>query len=242
MDESRLLLSRIDDLVYKSYCGEIEGLGFLNEAEVSLAHNYLCNLHVSHCFYGGYENAFRMYLYISESSDSFHDILPLHIKTKGENNLLHKDYLGSLMGLGITRECVGDILIVSDGAVAFVRNEIAEYVIMNLNSVGRNNVNVSEYTGDCSQFSSAFSEINVVVTSMRIDNFLTSVCKCSRGKAAEYINEDKVFVNYSCVTKASKTLDVGDVISIRGFGKYKIAEEIRNTKSGRLVLSVKKYK
>lgn len=242
MDETRLLLSRLDDLIYKSYCGELEGFGFLNELEVSLAHNYLKNLRVEHCFFGGYPAATRMYLYLTDDTFGFDNIVALKVEPKSEDNFTHRDYLGSLMGLGITRECIGDILLKDSFAIVFVRREISGYILQNLNSVGRASVTVTEYMGDLSILSPEFFETEVLLTSMRIDNFITSVCKCSRQKANEFIDSDRVFINYSCADKPSKTLNTGDTVSIRGFGKFKIGEILRNTKSGRLVLSVLQYK
>ena len=242
MDETRLLLSRLDDLIYKSYCGEIEGFGFLNELEVSISHNYLNNQKVQHSFFGGYKEATRMYLYLTDNPEYFDDIIALEIRAKGDVQLTHRDYLGSLMGLGITRECVGDILISEKSAVVFMRRDISDYVLQNLTSVGRMSVSVSEYLGDSEGLAPEFLDTEVLVTSMRVDNFISSVCKCSRQKADEYIRGDLVFVNYSCAEKASKPLNTGDTVSIRGFGKFKIGEILRNTKSGRLVLSVLQYK
>lgn len=242
MDENRLLLSRLDDLIYKSYCGEIEGFGFLNELEVSIAHNYLNNQRVQHSFYGGYKDAIRMYLYLTDDIDYSDDIIALEITPKGDSQLTHRDYLGSLMGLGITRECVGDILIKESSAIAFVRKEICDYIKQNLSSVGKISVSVSEFIGDLNRLSPEYSKTEVLLSSMRIDNFVSSVCNFSRQKSAEYISSDYVFINYSCVDKTSKALNTGDTVSIRGFGKFKIGEIIRNTKSGRIVLSVLQYK
>jgi len=242
MDENRLLLSRLDDLIYKYYCSEVEGFGFLNELEVSTAHGYLKNQGIEHTFFGGYNSASRMYLYLTDDINGYDDIALIKITAKGSVNLSHRDYLGSLMGLGINHDCVGDIIIKDDFAVVFLRREISDYVIQNLSSVGKAGVKVSLYNGDTSDFNTDFEDTEVLVTSMRIDNLITSLCKCSRQKANELIANDKVFINYLCADKPSKTLSKGDTVSIRGFGKYKIGDILRNTKSGRLVLSVLQYK
>ncbi len=242
MDETRLLLSRLDDLIYKYYCGEIEGFGFLNELQVSIAHNYLKNQKVEHTFYGGYPSATRMFLYLESDLSECSDIVPLRITIKGDNKHTHRDFLGSLMGLGINRECVGDILIKDDYAIVFVKAEISEYILQNLTSVGRSKVEGEVFSGELSSLASELEETEAIVTSMRIDNFITSVSNCSRQKAAELINDDCVFVNYSCADKAAKALNTGDTVSIRGVGKFKIGEILRKTKSGRLVLSVLQYK
>lgn len=241
MDESRLLLSRLDDLICKYYCGVTEGFGFLNELEVSVAHNYLKNQGVEHTFFGGYSGSTRMLVYLSDSY-SADDITTLKVTAKGDNNLTHRDYLGSLMGLGINRDCVGDILLKGKYAVVFIKRELKNYVLQNLTTVGRATVQVAEYVGDIGSLNPEFEEIELLITSMRADNFITSVCKCSRQKAIDFIASDLVFINYSCIQKPSKVISCGDVISIRGFGKFKIGEILRNTKSGRLVVSVLQYK
>ena len=242
MDDYRLLLSRLDDLVYKYYCGEVEGFGFLNELQVSIAHNYLKNQNIEHTFFGGYPSATRMFLYLESELSVCSDIVPLKVTIKGDNKHSHRDFLGSLMGLGINRECVGDILLKDGYAVVFVKKELSEYIMQNLDSVGRSKVIVEVFGGDLTILSPELESTEVLVTSMRIDNFITSVSNCSRQKAAEYINSDYVFVNYSCIDKVSKNLNSGDTVSIRGVGKFKIGEILRKTKSGRLVLSVLQYK
>lgn len=242
MDENSLLLSRLDDLIYKFYCGDIEGFGFLNELEVSIAHGYLKNQGIEHTFYGGYNSADRMYLYLTDDISGYDDIISVKIVAKGDTVLTHRDYLGSLMGLGINRECVGDIVFKDGYAVAFLRREISDYVLQNLKTIGRASVLVSIFDGDTSMLNSELNQLEVLVTSMRIDNLITSLCKCSRQKANELVSTDRVFINYICADKPSKSISPGDTVSIRGFGKYKIGEILRNTKSGRLVLSVLQYK
>ncbi len=242
MDETRLLLSRLDDLIYKHYCGDYEGFGFLNELEVSIAHNYLNSQKVEHVFFGGYPSATRMFLYLSDDLSRYNDIVALKIIVKGDTIPTHRDFLGSLMGLGIKRECVGDILINKNCAVVFVKQEICEYVLQNLLSVGKSRVETEIFSGNFSDYICELYKTEVLVTSLRIDNFIASVCKCSRQKADEYILRGLVFINYSCIDKTSRLLNANDTVSIRGFGKFKIGEVLRNTKSGRLVLSVLQYK
>ncbi len=241
MDESRLLLSKTDDLVTKYYCGEVSSLGFLNEIEISQVHNYLSNQYLDHYFYGGYPSATRVLMYLDEDYDISADITALCITPKGESALTHRDYLGSIMGLGIERQCVGDIIVLDNQAVVFLKREISDYVMRNLTSVGRQSVVVDLYTGDLSKLRTELTEREVLVTSLRIDNFVASVCNCSRQKALEFINCDKVFINYSVVVKPSKSIICGDTVSIRGYGKFIIGEVLRTTKGSRLVLSVMQY-
>lgn len=242
MDETRLLLSRLDDLIYKSYIDETVSMGFLNEVEVSATHNYLKNSGIEHCFFGGYPSAVRVLLYIPNLVEDKSGIVSLKIIPKSKKRFTHRDYLGSLMGLGIKRECVGDILVGNDFTLAFVKSEISGYILNNLTSVGNASVEVSVYSGHLNSLVPEAVSIEVLLTSMRIDNFVAAVCNCSRQSANEYISSDSVFVNYSCNIKPSKAISQGDTISIRGFGKFKIGEIVRYTKSKRPILSVLQYK
>ena len=241
MDESRLLLSKAEDLVTKYYSGENSSLGFLNELEVSQLHNYLSNQYIDHFFFGGYPSATRMMLYLDPDYDISADVSALSITAKGDTSLTHRDYLGSMMGLGIERQCIGDIIVRANDAVVFVKKEICDYILTNLSTVGRQNVTVRLFEGDLSELRTNSVLKEVLVTSLRIDNFVASICNFSRQKALEYINSDKVFINYSVALKLSKPIICGDTVSIRGYGKYKIGEVLRTTKGSRLVLSVMQY-
>ena len=73
---------------------------------------------------------------------------------------------------------------------------------------------------------------------MRIDNFVSEIAHTSRNKAEEILLEERVLINYETITKASKQVNLGDLIVVRGFGKYKVLEILRTTKSGKLVIKL----
>lgn len=247
MDEIRLLYSRLDDIIEESEYSECSYLGFLNEIECSKSNDYLKNKHIPFNFYGGYATASRVFLAVSGDGCTCFDIsvFPLsciYIKASGNPNLTHRDYLGSLMGLGIKRECVGDIIRVDDfSAVVFIRDEIKDYIINQLDKVGRYSVTVTDYQGSTDKLVINTEELSVIVTSMRIDNVVSSCANISRALSTELIEQDKVFINYSAPSKVSQNVNFDDTISIRGYGKYKIIEQIKTTKKDRLVLKVLHY-
>ena len=76
---------------------------------------------------------------------------------------------------------------------------------------------------------------------MRIDNIVAELAGCSRTNADEYINSEKVFVNYETALKGSKTIFEGDIVTIRGKGKFRIDGLVRNTRNNRFVIKVNKY-
>ncbi len=214
--------------------------------EAATVNSYLKNRGYGYSFYGGFDSAKRVYLsvYCGESPEFLGSMYPftaVKVNARGDAKLSHKDYLGALMGLGIKRECVGDIVTSDNHAVIFLRDEIVDFVKSELTQVGREGVKVSEFTDSTESLCESYENLNVIVTSMRIDNVVSSCINSSRGKAVELISSDKVFLNYSVPSKVSATVNFGDTLSIRGFGKYKIVSQLATTKRDRIVISVLHY-
>ena len=242
MDETKLLLSRLEDMIYSSEYNACSYIGFLNERECSLSVSYLSNRRIPFTVYGGYKNATRVYIGIGDEDMCSFPVSVLQIKSKGSKILTHRDYLGSLMGLGIKRECIGDIVTLKDNcAVVFVRDDIADYIIRELDKVGRETVTVCEYTGDTNNLSVKTEELSLIVTSMRADNFVSACINSSRSEAVNLITADMVFVNYIQVNKPSQNISEGDVVSIRGYGKYIVGDMQGRTKRDRMVIKVLHY-
>lgn len=243
MNDTQLLLSRLEDCIESYYSGESASIGFLNESEIAICVGYLKNRYIDFILYGGYDNASRAYVCLGDDTDSLSiSIQPLLITTSSSRDLTHRDYLGSLMGLGLKRECIGDILILSEGkAVAFVRKDISEYIKTELTSVGHESVKVSDYTGDDSDFIKQTEELTFNVSSVRIDNVISAICRCSRSDASQLILSDKVFINHLNVRKTSQSVNADDVISVRGFGKYIFSGICGTTRKGNLIISVLHY-
>ncbi len=242
MDETKLLLSRLEDLVYKCSYEGLAYMGFLNERECAAAVGFLNRTGAEFSLYGGYKNASRVYVCVTQGVEPSFPIKAIRVSSKGNRELTHRDYLGSLMGLGIKRECIGDIITLNTKeAVVFVRDEIAEHILRDLDKVGRDSVSVCEYAGDTDKLNSATEELKLIVTSLRIDNFVSACINSSRNEATRLISSDMVFVNYLQVKKPSQMLNEGDVVSIRGYGKYIVGYEIGKTRRDRLVINVLHY-
>lgn len=87
----------------------------------------------------------------------------------------------------------------------------------------------------------SFEEKTIIVSSMRIDNFVSELVGCSRNKSEEFIDTERVYINYELVTKNSKVVNTGDIVNIRGKGKFIIDGLVRNTKSNKNVVEVRKF-
>jgi len=84
-------------------------------------------------------------------------------------------------------------------------------------------------------------EREIIVSSLRLDNVISELARCSRNKALDIINVERVFVNFQCETKKTKQIKTGDMVTIRGKGRFFIKEIIGQTRSGRTVIKIEKF-
>lgn len=157
-------------------------------------------------------------------------------------NLSHRDVLGALLGLGIKREVVGDILMKNDHAKILVDSEMADYILLHFVKIG--SAAVSAERCDLSEIEpreERCKEIKATVASMRIDSVASSGFGSSRSRIAADIAADKLRINWQPVKNASQLVKEGDVISMRGRGRVEVAAVTGTTKKGRLGILLKRY-
>ena len=154
--------------------------------------------------------------------------------------LEHKDYLGSIMGLGIKRELMGDLIVEEDSCYGIAGEEIYAVIKEKFDIVGRNPVEIEEI--DRSSIpQSKFEEINETVSSLRLDNMVSAVANLSRTKGLDLINNGDVSINYVQVRDKSAEIKEGDIITIRKNGKYIFEKQNGESKKGKLRIFVKKF-
>ena len=155
----------------------------------------------------------------------------------------HRNYLGGIIKLGMKREKVGDILVSDDGADILVKNETSEVLKQNLGTLTRfENAKIEIVELDnLREQEIKVEEMKIIVPSLRLDNFVSDLAKTSRSKAVQIIDSERVFINGQNETKASKQVKLGDVITIRGKGRFVVKEFSGTTRSGRTVVTVEKY-
>jgi len=172
-------------------------------------------------------------------------IVALHIKGSGYTALSHRDYLGSILATGIKREFVGDIITGGEHAAAvFICAEIAPYLISNLETVGRDKVRV-EYM-DSDELANFGGEKTVEpitghVASLRIDSIVAVALNLSREKAKDALRAGIVSVNHMPVTSHDRQLNEGDLISVRGAGRFELASAGGLTRKGNVKVVIHKY-
>ena len=156
--------------------------------------------------------------------------------------LTHRDYLGAVMNLGIERSMVGDIVLQDGIAWAFVMEKMSRYLTENLTMIRHTTV-VTEITADFSELPDPETEeLSGTVSSVRLDS-ITALCgRLSRTKAASLIEGEKVSVNGAVCTNVSLNLHGGEILSIRGTGKFRFGKPGNFTKKGRISVVVYRYK
>ena len=161
---------------------------------------------------------------------------------KGSKPLTHRDYLGSLLGLGVERSVAGDILVRENGADIIVLKEMAEYLAQNLIQVGRAEVSAKVCGLDALDFGEQRTEeYTDTVASLRLDSVAASAFRMARGKAQEFIKQGLVSVNGRQILKADAEVSEGDRISMRGKGKAILSQVGGKSRKDRIVVTITRF-
>ena len=175
------------------------------------------------------------------ATDYPNKLLKIEVNTKFKE-YEHKDFLGSLMGLNIKRELMGDLILIDNTAYIPVSDKIVDYVILNLDKIGRASciINVIDSKEEIPTY--RFEDKIIVVASKRLDSIVSAITNISRSKVITPIGDGKILIDYVEEKDKSKNIEIGSVITIKGFGKYKLFCENGKTKKGKEKILVKKYK
>ncbi|OXM86032.1 RNA-binding protein [Paenibacillus rigui] len=154
----------------------------------------------------------------------------------------HSDYMGSILALGMKREKIGDIHVSATGCHFLVAEEVADYMRLNLQQVHRVHVQTELLPLDRLQAAvTKLEEVGLSVASLRLDGIVSDVYHLSRAKILTPIKAGRCKVNWKQEEDPSKQLKAGDVVSLQGFGRFKILEVEGVTKKGRFRVKIGKY-
>ncbi len=197
-------------------------------------------------FYGGYPDSERqrILIYPVEEETAGLDWEIASLKISGNfafQKVTHRDFLGSLLGLGLRREKVGDILVREEEALVFVDREVADFVSLNLQKVHRVPVRV-EAAEEVELIPEEGKIIIATVASLRIDAVVAHGFGISRTQALREIRGDKIKLNWKNTTNPDQAVREGDIISGRGRGRMKVEEISGETKKGRIRLVLKRFR
>lgn len=248
-DEDRVLLAKLWDKIQAGIRKNIPAhTGFLSPRQLQLA-RFLFGEEPGLYTFGGYDDAERnMYVYLPDYLDESYltedgsPLVCLRAAFYKDEAPTHRDFLGALMGCGITRESIGDILVGESACDFFVTEEIAPYILQNFESAGRVSLKVSQISlQDVSLPEQKLSEIKDTVASVRLDSILSSGFRISRGTAAEYICAGRAAIDGLPCEKPDKAVSEGSKLSVRGLGKIKLSQIGHTTKKGRISVIIHRY-
>lgn len=254
-EKDRLLISKVIDKI--KFCetrNKIQTTDFLDQMEQKLLENFLKSQKITNYFYtGGFEEAERKILIIyPEKLKDIIDIINLNeyintiritVPNEMKGEYTHRNYLGGLMKLGISREKIGDIIVDDNGADILLMPEMLKFLLTNISSLTRFSKAKIEQISiqGLRKIEIQKQIIKVSISSMRLDNIVAELAKCSRGKANEILEQERVLLNHEIVRKSSKEVKENDTITIRGKGRFVIKDIVGNSKKGRMFLEIEKF-
>ncbi len=269
-DEEQLLVKRCEELLSRAEKGAPQMTHFLSPRErFIIEHRFPAAFSSDESdplcfFFGGFPSAQRTmfcalpaYLRYSLSDGASTEtlcrneladvIVPLRIKTGGYVKLKHRDFLGALIGLGIERSAMGDILLDNDGAIIFVLPAVAGFIKNELVYIGRDKVKACDITlPDDFDYALNFDTVRGTVASARLDAVLSELTCCSREVAKAVIRRGLVEHNYFTATEPDLEVSNGDIISSRKEGgckggKFIIDSLDERSSKGRIRLVARRF-
>lgn len=253
-DDKILLAQILDKVKSVENKNKIEHTDFLDLAKIELVQKFINKIKIeNYMSYGGFEQAERkMFVIYPEKFNSvvveknlsnIIQIVRIELPDDLKGKYTHRDYLGAVIKLGIKREKVGDIIVDDSGADIIVDKDISKFLLENLGELTRfsKSTITIENIEDLRPVEIKKEEFEIIVSSLRLDNVISELARCSRNKALDIINMERVFINFECETKKTKQIKTGDMVTIRGKGRFFVKEIVGQTKSGRTIIKIERF-
>ena len=181
----------------------------------------------------------RYQLYEAESGIAF-----LQIAGSGFTRFDHRDVLGALMATGLRRETMGDIYIDDDGKTAYlaVLQTVVPFLCDTLTGVGRDKVRVRLLAAEnLPEKAERFADLSVTLASLRLDALLSGALNLSREQAKKLVSSGRVSLNHAECTAIDRPFAEGDIVSVKGYGRFLIDSFLGKTQKDRFRVIVRKY-
>lgn len=253
-EDDRLLISKLfDKIALAEKQNKIQVTDFLSPVELRIIKDVLNMIdYKNYKVYGAVEEADRnaviIYpdklekLFLDDKFD-YNSVFSCIRISNCIENYEHKMYLGACIKLGVKREKIGDIVVFENGADIIISKDIEKFLATNLSELNRfkNSQIESIKLNQITKKEQRFKEMKVIVSSLRLDNVVAEIVNTSRSKAVELLKQERVFINYKNEYKPTKLVNEKDLITVRGKGKFIIDEIEGSTRSGKVIILVKKY-
>lgn len=246
-EERDYVFTRVNDLFSIAYYKErVVFSHFWNERQIALAKQKIDSEHLgNYIFFGGNEESERKILgvfpYSNKPDTNTFPIVSFAFAIPKGYQISHRDVLGALTALNISRDHMGDILILNDYGVFYLKESVAPVVQQELHKIGRVGIKLNCGLDNVILPRKHFKDIIGTIASLRFDAVIALIAKCSREKATEKIRSGLASINYIPIIVPKKEVKPGDLITIRGIGKFKIDDCINYTKKGRIFLTIHQF-
>ncbi len=237
------MLKQLGDYYQEAMGGKIVLTKFLNLEEIKEI-NSLNKDGLKVYLNGGYDAAERMRAIVQlsyyEPPTATDFKIAIYHSEYNENygTIGHRNVLGSIMSLGIERNTFGDIYLKNQDIYLFVAEEIEKYLFSNFPLICHQQLTFTK-TSEFQDFSSSdMVKKSIQVSSMRLDVILARTMNVSRNDASEIIKAGNVAIHHLECKNIDHLCHLGDIISIRKFGRITIIDNTKTTRKNRLVLEV----
>lgn len=245
------LQKRLKELADKSYSQNIYTFStFLGLAEMDVYYRMERELSFAHpALYGGDETAERKLIRFGSPEEFGYEeeypIACIHVKpllTKFADDFSHRDFLGALMNLGMERSCIGDIRVGNREGYVYCLTSMAEFICDNLLQIKHTHVSCSLTERSEAVAADDVEGVEVLASSLRLDGCLSKLYHLSRAESLKLFAEQKVYVDGHLAENNSRALKPGEVVNVRGYGKFIFQGVKYETKKGKLCLEALVYR
>lgn len=245
--EEQQLLKRFSELAEQSYQNNAYYFtDFLSATDAALAYTVAEETEFS--LWGGAEGCERVVIRFGASEDLGYELpFPIRIlkieplMKKFADEMTHRDFLGALMNLGIERDTIGDIVVKDKIGYAFVVEHIADYIQENLGQVKHTHVKCQLLEEMPEEVKPQLEEAELIVASIRLDTIVAKLYHLSRNQSLDLFRKKLILVNGRVWENNSGAPKEGDVVAVRGHGKFIFRGVMHDTKKGKQAILVERY-
>lgn len=245
--EEQQLKKRFAELAEQSYQNSAYYFtDFLSAADIALVYSVAEESEFT--IWGGADDCERQIIRFGNPEDFGYTVeFPIRILKaepllrKFAEDLTHRDFLGALMNLGIERDTIGDIVVKDKIGYIFTVDRIADYISENLNQIKHTHVKCQLLDEMPEDVKPQLEPVELIVSSIRLDTIIAKLYHLSRNQALELFRKKLVLVNGRLMENNSGNPKDGDVIAVRGYGKFIFRNIQYDTRKGRQAILVERY-
>lgn len=250
MTEEEIWGKRFRELADRAYSGSCYAFTtFLGADKIALFYRMEHELsYAGYTLSGGISGAERQVLRFGDPGQlGYEEDFPITclvvqpLAPKFAEELTHRDFLGALMNLGLERELIGDIIVREKTAYIFCLTRVAGYISDNVTKIRHTNVKIQIAESVPKEAAPVFREESLIVSSERLDAVIAKLYHLSRSQSIELFRGKKIFVSGRQCENNSYLCKEGDVVSVRGYGKFIFCGVGSMTGKGRFHVSVRVY-